>query len=202
LSSTSIRWGGLASMVGGVLWALTPLREPLVGGRFREHPVFRPYNIVLVVIALLLSLGLLALHNQYKGRHGRLGTAGAVVIFAGYALLFIGSMPATLLSPDGLRGLIMAGQDLGFLGALVSGVGAILLGISLWRARVTPRLGALLLVIALPIGFVGVVLLSAVASADIAGLALTIPYGGAWVLLGSQLWSPDDTAANQPSRVS
>ena len=124
-------------MVGGALWALTPLREPLFGGRFPEHPVFRPYNIVLVVIALLLGLGLLALHNRYKGRHGRLGTGGAVVIFAGYAL-FIGSMPATLLSPDGLRGLIMAGQDLGFLGALVSGVGAILLGISLWRARVTP----------------------------------------------------------------
>ena len=74
LSSTSIRWGGLASMVGGALWALTPLREPLFGGRFPEHPVFRPYNIVLVVIALLLSLGLLALHNRYKGRHGRLGT--------------------------------------------------------------------------------------------------------------------------------
>ncbi len=96
----------------------------------------------------------------------------------------------------------MAGQDLGFLGALVSGVGAILLGIALWRARAASRLGALLLVIALPVGIVGVILLSTVASADTAGLALTVPYGGAWVILGSQLWSLRGTAAEQPSRVS
>ncbi len=189
-------------MVGGALWALTPLREPLFGGRFPGHPVFRPYNFVLVVIAVLLIVGLLALHNRYKGRYGRLGAVGAVVIFIGYALLLFGSIPAVLLSPDGLRGLIKAGQDLGFLGALVSGVGAILLGVALWRARAASRPGALLLVIALPIGFVGVILLSAVGFEDIAGLALTVPYGGAWVLLGSQLWSLRDTAAERPSRVS
>lgn len=202
LSSTLVRWGGLASMVGGALWALTPLREPLFGGRFPGHPVFRPYNLVLVVIAVLLIVGLLALHNRCKGSYGWLGTAGVVIIFIGYALLFFGSIPAVLLSPDGLRGLIMAGQDLGFLGALVSGVGAILLGIALWRARAASRLGALLLIIALPVGIVGVILLSAVASADTAGLALTVPYGGAWVILGSQLWSLRGTAAEQPSRVS
>jgi hypothetical protein len=34
--------------VGGVLWALTPLREPLLGGRFPGELAFRPYNLVLV----------------------------------------------------------------------------------------------------------------------------------------------------------
>ena len=188
-------------MVAGALWALTPLREPLFGGRFPEHPVFRPYNLVLVVIAVLLIVGRLALRHRYKGRYGRLGAAGVGVILVGYALSLFGSIPAVLLSPEGFRGLILAGQDLGFLGALVSGVGAILLGIALWRARTASRPGALLLIVALPVGIVGVVLVSAVGFADIAGLALTVPFGGAWVMLGSQLWALRGTAAEQPSRA-
>lgn len=199
-TSGFVRWGGLASMAGGVLWAITPLREPLLGGRFPEHPVFRPYNVVIVVIVVLLAVGLLALHNRNKGNYGRLGTVGVVIIFVGYALLFFGSLPAVLLSPDGLRGLIIAGQDLGFLGALVAGVGAILLGIALWKASAASRIGALLLIVALPVGFVGVILVSAVGLANIAGLPLTVLYGGAWTVLGGQLWSPE-ASAGQPSRV-
>ncbi len=58
--SNQMQWGGLAAMGGGFLWALTPLREPLLGGEFPEHPVFRPYNIVLLGITILLTMGLLA----------------------------------------------------------------------------------------------------------------------------------------------
>jgi hypothetical protein len=184
-------------MVGGVLWAITPLREPILGGRFPGHPVFRPYNLVIVVIAILLIMGLLGLHARYKGSYGRLGTAGVVVILVGYALLFFGSIPAVLFSASGSRGLILAGQDLGFIGSLVSGVGAILLGIALWRARAAPRLGAMLLIIALPVGIIGVILVSAAGLADAAGLPLTVLYGGAWILLGNQLWSA--TAGQSPS---
>lgn len=188
-------------MVGGALWAVTPLREPLMGGRFPEHPVFRPYNFVLVVIVILLILGLLALRNRHKENYGRLGTVGFVIILAGYALLFFGSLPAVLLSPDGLRGLIIAGQDLGFLGALVAGVGAILLGVALWKASAASRIGALLLIIALPVGFVGVIVVSALGLVDVAGLLLTVPYGAAWIILGRQLWSRREGTAGQPSRV-
>jgi hypothetical protein len=148
-----------------------------LSGRFPGHPVFRPYNLLLVVIAILLTVGLLALHNRYKGRYGRLGSVGVVVILVGYALLFFGSITAVFLSPHSLRSLIMAGQDLGFLGALVAGIGAVLLGIALLRARAASRLGVLLLIIALPVGFVGVILVSAVGLADIAGLPLTVLSG-------------------------
>ena len=187
--SSFIRWGSLAGIVGGVLWAVTPLREPLLGGELPGHPVFRPYNFALVVIAVLLALGLLALHTRYKGSYGRLGMAGFVITSLGYALLFFGSIPAVFLSPEGFTDLIMGGQDLGFLGALVAGVGAILLGIALWRVRAASRLGALLLIIALPAGIVGVVLLSTVGLVSSAGLPLTFLYGAAWVVLGIQLLS-------------
>ena len=194
--------GGIAAMVGGALWALTPLRQGVFGGgRFPGDSVFRPYNFVLVVIAVLLAVGLLALHTRYKERYGRLGTAGVVVIFVGYALLFIASISAVLLPSDSLRGLIMIGQDLGFLGALMAGVGAILLGVTLWRARAVPRLGALLLIIALPVGLPGVIALGAIGFEDSAGLALTVLYGGAWIVLGHQLWSEGSVSAREPSRV-
>ena len=142
MSSGLIRQGGLAGMVGGTLWAPTPLRQPLLGGRFPEHPVFRPYNLALLVIVVLLAAGLLALRARYKGSYGRLGAAGVVVVFVGYAMMFFGSLPAVVLSPEGSRGLIQAGQDLGFLGALVAGLGAVPLGIALLRARSAPRAGA------------------------------------------------------------
>jgi hypothetical protein len=200
-SSDFIRWGGLAGMVGGALWALTPLREPLLGGEFPGHPVFRPYNLFLLLVAVLLIAGLLALRARYRGSYGRLGTAGVVVVFVGYALLFLGSVPAVVLSAEGSRSLIMAGQDLGFLAALLAGVGAILLGIALLRGRSASRAGALLLIVALPVGFLGVIVVAALGLVDIAGLPLTVLYGGAWIVLGIHLGSPQSATTEQTPRV-
>jgi hypothetical protein len=73
-----IRWGGLAAMVGAALWAITLLREPILDERFPGHPAFRPYNFVLLVIAVLLIMDLLGLHVRYKGSYGRLSTAGVL----------------------------------------------------------------------------------------------------------------------------
>jgi hypothetical protein len=200
MSSGLTRRGGLAGVVGGALWALTPLREPLLGGRFPEDPVFRPYNLVLLVIVALLAASLLALRVRYGGSYGRLGTAGVVVIFLGYALLFFGSFPAVLLSPEGQRGLILAGQDVGFLGALVAGFGAVTLGVALWRTRTAPRAGALLLIVALPVGIAGVLLVSALGFVDAAGLPLTVLYGGAWIVLGLHLGSQRGASDQRQSR--
>lgn len=202
MSTSFTRRGGLAAIVGGALWAITPLREPLLGGRFPGHPVFRPYNLVLVVIAVLLAMGLLALHARYKGSYGRLGTAGVFVIFGGYALVFLGSIPAVVFTEEGPLTLIRTGQDLGFLGALVALVGAFLLGLALLRSRAASRLGALLLIVSLPVGLLGVIVLSAIGFEDAAGLPWTVLYGGAWIVLGSLLWSQGSKPAEQqPSRA-
>jgi hypothetical protein len=196
------KWSGVAAMLGGALWALTPLREAVFGGgRFPEHPVFRPYNFVILVIAVLLIVGLVSLHARHKRSYGRLGTAGVVVIFVGYALLFVGSLPAVLFASDGLRNVIMIGQDLGFLAMLVAGVGAVLLGVALWRARAVPRLAALLLIIALPVGLTGTIALEAIGFEDSAGLALTALYGVAWIMLGYRLWAEENAPVQHPSRV-
>ncbi len=185
-----IRWGGPAMMLGGLLWAVTPLRDVVLGGGGTpDHPVFRPYNVVLGAIALLLIVGLAGLHVRYKETYRHLGTVGVGVIFGGYALLLAGSIPAILLAPDSRSGLIRAGQDLGFLGALVAAMGAILLGIALWRTRVLPRSAAFLLIITLPVGLPGTIMIQSIGLVSIAGLAMTVPYGAAWMIVGNQLWS-------------
>lgn len=48
-------------------------------------------------------------------------------------------------------------------------------------------MGALLLVVALPVRLAGVILVSAVGLEGLAGLPLTVLYGGAWIALGSRL---------------
>jgi hypothetical protein len=201
MSSGLVRRCASAGMAGGALWALTPLRQPLLGGRFPEHPVFRPYNLALLVIVVLLAAGLLALRARHKESYGRLGKAGVVAVFVGYAMMFLGSVPAVLLSAEGSRGLILAGQDLGFLGALVAGLGAVPLGIALLRARSAPWAGALLLIVALPVGLAGVIFVSAMGFVNIAGLPLTVLYGGAWIVLGGHLRSQGSATTEQPSRV-
>lgn len=184
------RWGGLAAILGGVLWAVTPLREAVLGGGgLPGDPVFRPYNLALLAIAVLLAVGLLALHGRHAGAYGRLGTAGFVVTFLGYALLFLGSVPAVLFAEDGPLSLVRGGQDVGFFGALISLIGALLLGVALWRVGAASRLGAFLLIAALPVGLVGVILLSGLGLEDTAGLPWTVLYGAAWVVLGNEMWA-------------
>ena len=188
-------------MAGRALCALTSQRQDVLGGgRYPESPIFRAYSFVLLIIAVLLTLGLLALHARHKESYGPLGTAGVVVIFVGYVLLFIGTIPAVLFPSDGLRGVIMIGQNLGFFGALIAGAGGILLGVALWRA--IPQLGALLLIISLPVGLSGTIALEAIGSQDSAGLALTVLYGGAWMRLGYQLRTEQHAPARHPSRGS
>lgn len=191
MSSTNlIRWGGIAAMLGGMLWAITPLRDVFFGGGATpDHPVFRPYNVVLVLVAVLLIMGLVGLRARYRGTYRRLGKAGVVLTFGGYALILAGSTPAVLLHPDGSFGLIRAGQDLGFFGSLVASVGAIFLGIALLRTQAAPRAAALLLIVTLPVGLAGIFVISSLGLVSIAGLAITVPYGVAWVILGNHLWS-------------
>ncbi len=68
-------------------------------------------------------------------------------------------------------------------------MGAIFLGIALWRTQAVPRAAALLLIITLPVGLPGTIMIQSIGLVSIAGLAMTVPYGAAWMIVGNQLWS-------------
>jgi hypothetical protein len=173
-------------VLGGVLWAVTPLRQPVFdAGRTAEEgeTFFRSYNGVLVVVAALLTVALLHLRDSARTA-GKAAAVGWWIVLVGHVLLAVGSVPALLLG-DGAPDLVTGGQDLGFLGAMVAALGALVLGVALRRHAVESSLAAWLLLLTLPLGIILTVTLDALGvPEDYLGLPLTVLYGGAWVVLG------------------
>lgn len=180
------RHAALSGVVGGFMWAVTPLRQPVFdAGRTPDEGelFFRIFNLVLVAIVILLTIALLRLRGSSPAR---LFKTGWWTILIGHVLLLVGSIPAVLLG-DAARGLVKGGQDVGFLGAMVAGLGGFLVGVSGRRSRSIPKVALWLLLLTLPLGLLAISLLAAIGTPeDYLGLPLTVLYGGAWIVLG---WS-------------
>lgn len=176
----------LATGTGGVLWALTPLRQPLFGaGDTPEQGVgvFRGYNLLIVAIVALMTVGLLRLRREAFSASTRVFPAGWWVVLAGHGLLVAGSLPAVVFGGQH-RDVVMAAQDVGFLGAVAAVLGALVLGVSAVRNGCAPRPAAVLFAASLPLGLLGIAVLGGLgAPEDYLGLPLTVLYGGAWVAL-------------------
>jgi hypothetical protein len=181
----------ICAVAGGTLWALTPLRQPIFqAGRSPEEgeTFFRMYNLVVVVIAVLLTVALLRLQRQEYRPKSRMFLVGWCVILAGHALILTGSLPGVVLGAW-MSDVVMAAQDIGFLGALVAALGAIPLGIARLRRKMPAKPASLLFIAALPIGLLGITILPGLGvPEDYLGLPLTVLYGGAWAVLGAD-WS-------------
>lgn len=197
------RQAGIAGVVGGLLWALTPLRQPIFdAGRTPDEgeTFFRIYNLVLIAIAILLTVALLRLRREPGQVASRLFVPGWWIILVGHVLLLVGSLPAVVFG-DQQRDLVMGGQDLGFLGAMIAGLGGLLVGASaLLRGARRAGLASWLLLLTLPLGLLVTFLLTAAGvHEDYLGLPITILYGGAWVVLGWSWTRGRDEHAIQPS---
>ena len=86
-SSGLIRWGGLAAMVGGLMWVVKGGSILLTG---QQPPV------VFEAALLLFAVGLLGLHDRLEGRGGPLGKAGVLVAYAALAaaaLVLVAPLP-------------------------------------------------------------------------------------------------------------
>ena len=86
-SSNLIRWGGIAALIGGVLYVLTGIMS-LFAPQEEVLDSFTDYLIeVLFVLALVGTLVAIAgLNVLLKERYGRLGAAGFLTAFVGYVL--------------------------------------------------------------------------------------------------------------------
>lgn len=207
-STTPIRWGGLAAVLGsllGILVApvitsayslsedgagLSPPWEPAFSdllsslfGFASPEAVYSTYGKLYFVVFLGFLLGLMALRVQQRGHVGRLGEWGLRLSLIGVVLNLFGDIADYWVGEDTWF------EELGFLlgellGLLSLMVGSTMLGIALLRARTTPRVGAWLLILSLP----GIILLLLVGFANIpSGPALWFCF--AWLVLGRSLWS-------------
>ncbi|MBA2693287.1 MAG: hypothetical protein H0U65_12505, partial [Rubrobacter sp.] len=158
------RWGALAAMVGGAMWALFPFGTPLASieetGTAAYAASVAYYGFMAVVPLLLLMVGLAGIHAARRGAYGRLGKVGFPVSILALGLMFIGN--GVEVASLTFRGLESAVGHFAFLiGFLILLIGSALVGLAVWRTRrdAPARFGSSLLMGALPLGiFLAVVL--------------------------------------------
>jgi hypothetical protein len=192
-SSVLTRLGGLAAMVGGVLWALWTVGFNFVG--YGEpgtlaYERYEAYNRLLPLALLLVMVGFLGLHAAQRRSYGRLGRAGFVTALVGLALVVAGSVGefwVFTMQPYGEVNGRDASWTIYLLGHLVLAIGSVLFGIATVRAKVLARKAAKLFAVL--------------------GAAVVLPFFGALIFaipftwLGYTLWSGKVEPVRQPQRV-
>ncbi len=197
MSSSFIRWGGLAAMVGGALWIVgTLIHASKPRGCIAEECAFRNMResgaldgiltLLSVVLLAVGAVGLVTLVRRY-GRFGMGGKAGVLIGAAGAALLAI----ATLAQAIFFSGDFALMPYLVVPGLLALVVGFLLLGIAILRAGVLPRWVAALVIVG--------ALFMLGTNEQTARVLLTIPFGVAWVAVGYALWSGAGAPSGQPA---
>jgi hypothetical protein len=218
--SNLIRWGGLATLVGGVIGVLyfpfhasayfatqdgsASLDAPWVAvwavpfTRVFEplltfappHEVYTTFGKILVLVVLGFLAGVLALHSRQRAHAGRLEKWGFRVLLLGSVLGTVGAF-GEYYTPY---------LDFSFLAFSAPGIlllmfGSLLFGIGTLRAGMTPRLGAWLLTLG---GFPGIVLMTVLVG-HLSGGLLLLEF--AWVVLGYALWTQRVAPAVSSPRV-
>ena len=188
---TTTRRGATAAMVGGALWALLPAAFSVNAGQNSPHGtlefvagVFATWLFAVLAPALLLF----AVRGTTAALEpGPLRAAATAVCTPGLAAITFGmGIEAFTLTTAGVENDV--GHLVFLLGVLVLVVGELLLGIAVLRRRRDglARSAAAAFVLALPFGVGLALLLSAVAPGSDTGfwVAMTVPTGIGWLLLG------------------
>ena len=190
MSSNVVRWGGLAGVVAALMWVLTAILIILLATPQRVS--FNSFSDYLLQIVLLVAyagtlVAVLGLHTLHSGseRYGRLGAAGSLLTFFGYAIVLVVIMISISEGGASLLTVRLAA-------ATAVLIGSILLGAMVVRARIIPWWCGVLLIVAFPLGDVSNAVLE-----GSEGILLGI----LWGLVGYALLSRSGTVAEQPSRV-
>ncbi len=177
LLTNLIRWSWLLLCVlGGVLWALSPLGVYLSELEYQTPDVFWK---LFPSAPLLLLVGLIGLHARLAGYSGRLGRTGFFVAVSGLVLILAGDIGEFWLGIDDAYLLMAPAYHVFRAGLIVLGVGSVLFGLGTLRAGALPSWGALPFVL----GSVGA-LISFARDLGYMGATLWIAYGVGWTWLG------------------
>jgi hypothetical protein len=165
----------LAGVVAGVMFVLAGILI-LIAPPQRVFSTFSDYLIeIILVVAFAGTLIVIAgLHALQSGRYGRLGAAGFLITFIGYALILMVTAATTLAGGEALH-------NVRLVGGLAVLIGSILLGAMILRARVLPWWCGVLLIIGFP--------LSDVLDGIVARGTEAIVFGILWGLVGYALLS-------------
>jgi uncharacterized membrane protein YvlD (DUF360 family) len=143
------RVAGLTGVLAGAMFVLSTIIGSASGHR---RGVFESsgdylFQIVLAAAFALTLVAIEGLHSLQRSssRYGRIGAAGALITFIGYALIVVVTALALMIAEGSL-------QSIRLIGAAAVLLGSILLGVMTIRARVLPWWCGVLLIVALPLG--------------------------------------------------
>jgi hypothetical protein len=170
-----VRWGGLAAAASSVMFVvsgiLTLIAPQGAASSFGAYVL----EVVIVVAFALVMIAIAGLHaaQNRSGRYGRLGAAGALLTFVGYAIVLVAAHISSLAGGDPVI-------TVRLVGGLVVLIGSILLGAMTIRARILPWWCGALLIVGFPLGDV----LEGVVGAGSENIVLVMVWGSiGYVLL-------------------
>jgi hypothetical protein len=196
-----IRLGGLAAMVGGVVYGGVGLVEE----RLAEY-LYYVDSIGYGFIAVLLPLGAMAaiaaLHVLQRERYGWAGTAASLTAFVGLALA-TGALTVGVVSSSPTLDLLVNWLVIGL---LIASAGIVLLGSLTTATGMLPRWCGVALAAGSPVGVFITMIPSAALGGSFPGAFLVggvfQALGGVpWVLVGYALFRAGGQRTERPSRV-
>jgi hypothetical protein len=161
-ASALIRWSGLASMAGGVLFIILQVTSWAVGlegddlALTAAMPAWVPIRALEVVGGLLIVLGLVGLYAHQAEAAGMLGLIGFAAAFVGSVLAVANTFVFAFVPPALVRAapsLLQADEppsplmEAFFASFITFGVGLVIFGIATLLGRQLPRWAAALLIV-------------------------------------------------------
>ena len=142
--SSKVRWGGIAGVAAAALLIISAILKQMspgsgAGNVYLDVVVLAAYTAVIVAV-----LGIHALHSGTP-RYGRLGTIGAALTMAGYAIVTVTTVISMVQGQRSLLPVRLTGAGLVL-------VGSALLGVIIIRARLLPWWCGVLLIVTFPLG--------------------------------------------------
>ena len=198
-SQRLIRWSGLATMLGGLLFMVLGRLAGMAESTKVLGLTESAYGRMNTASLLLLTAGLAGLYARQAVRSGRLGVAGFVLAFIGLALMVLGNVIESWISdlifadvpPGEFKPGAHAGWGIFLLGLCVLAVGLMLVGIATIQAKAWSRVLPLVTGLLLASGFLVAL------SIGEWGLWVIVLSLGPWMLLGYVLWSDQAEAPVQ-----
>jgi hypothetical protein len=201
-SSILIRLGGLAAMVGGVVYAGVGLLK----GRLAEELVYIGnigYGFLVVSLPLGAMAAIVALYALRRERYGRAGTVLCLTAFLGLALA-TGALTLRVLATYPISAFPDAGLfgELIVLGLLVATAGMVLLGSLSVAWQILPGWCGIALMVGSPLGVLFTMIPSeALAGGSVLGRAFQALGGVPCAVVGYYIFRTAGRRTERPARV-